>query len=80
MATASKNEFEGDVSTTMNQVEGVASTDDIPTLIAEHRAALDELKELVAEHIPKSGWDGLYLKYDDIFFLRYSDYVPISSS
>ena len=55
----------------LDTVEGSASTDDIPTLLEMHRTGIDALRALVQDHIPASGTDGVYLQYDDIFFLRY---------
>ena len=51
--------------------EGKASTNAIATLLVEHAAEIQKLKELVAASIPPSQTDGIYCKYDDLFFLRY---------
>ena len=34
-------------------------------------SGIDELRALVANNIPEGGTDGVYLQYDDLFFLRY---------
>lgn len=56
--------------------EPVPTSRDVPTLLAEHRESIDALKALVQDALPaadKDGVvsDGIWLKYDDIFFLRY---------
>jgi hypothetical protein len=56
--------------------EPVPTSRDVPTLLTEHRENIDALKALVQDALPaadKDGVvsDGIWLKYDDIFFLRY---------
>mmetsp|Transcript_7495 Transcript_7495/g.26751 ORF Transcript_7495/g.26751 Transcript_7495/m.26751 type:complete len:478 (+) Transcript_7495:189-1622(+) len=61
-------------------VDDVAVADDeaqvvhgasIAALLATHRAAVDALAALVADALPPSGGDGVWMQYDEIFFLRY---------
>lgn len=44
---------------------------EIAALMVHHRTAIDELRELVKDSVPADGWDGHWLKYDDLFYLRY---------
>ena len=50
---------------------------DIASLLVKHRDAIDVLRDLVADDIPKGAHDGVALAYDDIFFLRYISQAPV---
>ena len=54
----------------LNEIEGESKNIVVSELIVQHRAAIDELKALVAPVNPGAG-DGVYCLYDDLFFLRY---------
>jgi hypothetical protein len=32
---------------------------------------IKSLKRLVADAVPEGGWDGVWCKYDDLYYLRY---------
>ena len=55
---------------------GVSPDRDIKALIAKHRAAIDEIRaralsltDACSKDVGGVPWDGIYLKYDDVFFL-----------
>lgn len=57
-------------------VSPIAADRDVNALTAKHRAAIDDLKAKTQAFMPedrKDGdpWDGEWLVYDDLFFLRY---------
>lgn len=39
--------------------------------MADHKAAIAELRAMVKDDVPKDEWDGQWLKYDDLFYLRF---------
>lgn len=51
--------------------EGQASTDNVAALLEEHAAEISKLTRLVEDKLPADRTDGLFAKYDDIFFLRF---------
>ena len=62
----------------LHEAEPVPATRDVAVLMKERRAEIDKLKAAVDDVLKtqpttETGepWDGIWLKYDDIFFLRY---------
>lgn len=55
----------------IDQMEGQGSSDSLDLLLTEHRSEIEALEKLVEDAIPESKSDGLWMKYDDVFFLRY---------
>ena len=51
--------------------EGIPSSDNICALLKEHANEISLLKDLVEKIIPADRTDGIFCKYDNIFFLRY---------
>ena len=51
--------------------EGQASTDNVAHLLEEHAGEISKLARLVQSKLPADRTDGLFAKYDDIFFLRF---------
>ena len=51
--------------------EGIPSSDNICALLKEHANEISLLKDLVESSIPADRTDGIFCKYDNIFFLRY---------
>jgi len=49
----------------------VTTSQDVAVLLQTHREAIDQLRDLVKDDVPAGGWDGHWMKYDDIFYLRY---------
>jgi len=54
-----------------DDAEGTPSTDNIAALLVEHGIEIEKLESLVAGELPEDRTDGIFAKYDDIFFLRY---------
>jgi hypothetical protein len=43
----------------------------IPKLLLQHGDEVRKLKDLVADAVPPEGWDGVWMQYDEIYYLRY---------
>ena len=71
------NQFSGkdnlmtSLATKSNSGEGTPSTDVIADLLVEHAVEVQRLTDSVAASLPADKTDGIYAKYDDLFFLRY---------
>ena len=59
------------LATKSNSGEGTPSTDVIADLLVEHAVEVQRLTDSVAASLPADLTDGIYAKYDDLFFLRY---------
>ena len=59
------------LATKSNSGEGTPSTDVIADLLVEHAVEVQRLTDSVAASLPADKTDGIYAKYDDLFFLRY---------
>ena len=75
-AAGKKKSAKADVD--LHEAEPVPATRDVAVLMKERRAEIDKLKAAVDDVLKtqpttETGepWDGIWLKYDDIFFLRY---------
>lgn len=47
------------------------TSSDIEALMTKHRTQVDDLARRVADAVPAGATDGTWMKYDDLFFLRY---------